>query len=358
MTTNTRTPGAPLLLRAPLAETELAARSRDFQVRLGRPAVSGRDGAIPCVVVLTRTADGEVDELSLRLAARGIPLLRFDIDRCASEPLSYDLERDVLVTGGGEFRPRVAWLRYFQPSAASVTGEPRAAAYTRDQWLPWPAAVLASRSPRILDGAGAPGRVSQLVHARAVGLRTPATIVTTEPAHAARRIPGDGDLLIKTLGEHFVEPVPGRLAGIAPRRLSRQELAAETVPEPAPVIVQELVPYTRELRVYAVGERTLAFAVTRHAPEDRWTRANGVRAEAVSLPSSLERSLRALGRRLGLDIAAFDVLEAPGGPVFLEVNAPCDWIWCEALAGCAPVSGAVHSLVAAAFHGHDMARRN
>ena len=29
---------APLLLRAPLAETELAPRSLDFQVRVGRPA--------------------------------------------------------------------------------------------------------------------------------------------------------------------------------------------------------------------------------------------------------------------------------------------------------------------------------
>jgi len=340
---------APLLLRAPLAETDLAPRCLDFQVRVGRPALIGADGAAPCVVVLTRTADREIDQLSLRLAARGIPLLRLDSDRAGAEPVSYDLERDVLCTPDGDFRPVVAWARYFQPSAVAVGGDPRAAAYARDQWLPWARTVLASPAATVLDGPGAPDRIAQLVLARAAGLRTPATMVTTAPAQAARRLPGDGDLVVKTLGEHFVEPVPGRLTGIAPRRVTRAELAAEAAPEPAPVIVQELVAATRELRVYAVGARLVAFAVTRGAPEERWADGGGLRATTIHLPSALAWTLRALVRRLGLDVAAFDLLDTPTGPVFLEVNAPCDWLWCEAPAGCTPVSAAVRALVGDRF---------
>ena len=245
--------GKPLLLRGPLAETDLLPHSRDFQARVGRPVGPADTDATPCVVVLTRTADREIDELSVRLAALGIPLLRPDSDRCAGQSISYDLDAEVLITPGGAFRPRVGWRRYFQTSALPAATEPRLAAYARDQWLPWADTVLAGPSARVVNPAAAPDRVTQLVHARAAGLKTPATLVTTTPADAVRLIPGAGDLIVKTLGEHFVEPAPGRVTGIAPRRVSRNELAAEGGVELAPVLVQELIPCARELRIYAVA---------------------------------------------------------------------------------------------------------
>ena len=140
--------GKPLLLRGPLAETDLLPHSRDFQARVGRPVGPADTDATPCVVVLTRTADREIDELSLRLAALGIPLLRPDSDRCAGQSISYDLDAEVLITPGGAFRPRVGWRRYFQTSALPAATEPRLAAYARDQWLPWADTVLAGPSAR------------------------------------------------------------------------------------------------------------------------------------------------------------------------------------------------------------------
>jgi hypothetical protein len=341
--------GKPLLLRGPLAETDLLPHSLDFQARVGRPVGPADTDATPCVVVLTRTADREIDELSVRLAALGIPLLRPDSDRCAGQSISYDLDAEVLITPGGAFSPRVGWRRYFQTSALPAATEPRLAAYARDQWLPWADTVLAGPSARVVNPAAAPDRVTQLVHARAAGLKTPATLVTTTPADAVRLIPGAGDLIVKTLGEHFVEPAPGRVTGIAPRRVSRNELAAEGGVELAPVLVQELIPCARELRIYAVAGELIAFAVRHRSPEARWTDLDRVRAAAVPVPRGLARPLHALRRRFALDVAAFDVLDAPGGPVFLEVNAACDWLWCEAAAGCAPVTTAVLTFLADAF---------
>jgi hypothetical protein len=339
----------PVLLRRPAHQSTLPPSSRDFQVRVGHPAAAG--GGTPCVAVFTRTADREIDELSLRLAAAGIALVRFDSDRCSGERLSFDLADDTVTTSAGTFRPQVCWLRYFTAPSIAPAADPVVDSYARDQWLPWAAALLAGPRVRVVNPVAAPDRVGQLVQARAVGLRTPPTVVTTTPQEAAQHIPGDGDLLVKALGEHFVEPVPGRLTGLAPRRMSRSALREEAGVEPAPVLVQEFIPSHRELRIYAVGDRMLAFAVTRPSPEALWTRPGELSAAPVPVPPMLERRLRYLLAHWRLDVAAFDFLDTPQGPVFLEVNGACDWLWCEHLAGTRTVSAAVHEHVAALFHG-------
>jgi hypothetical protein len=347
----------PLLLRGPAHQVTLAPVSRDFQVRVGRPSVPRADGTTPCVLVLTRTADREMDELSLRLAATGVPMLRMDSDRCPGQSVCWDVEQDALVTSEGSFRPRVCWLRYFATTAMPTAADARLAAYTRDQWLPWAAAILTTRDAHAVNSAAGPGRldrIAQLAQATSVGLRTPATVVATSLAAAARRIPGDGDLLVKSLGEHFVEDAPGRLTGLAPRRVGRREALADDAIEPAPVVAQEWLPCARELRIYAVGGELITFAVSRPSPEALWSEPESLRAHVVPTPDELVSPLRALVAHWSLDVAAFDFLDTPDGPVFLEVNAACDWLWCESLAGTAPVSTAVRELATGLFN----ARRN
>ena len=344
----------PRLLCGPATEATLAPVSYDFQARVGRPNVPEEDGCTPCIVVLSRTADREVDELSLRLAIDGIPVLRLDSDRVEDLDVCWDVERDALVTVEGSFRPRACWLRYFDPTAIPAAADARLASYTRDQWLYWAPALLAARGGHAVNAAAGPGRpdrIGQLAHARSVGLHTPATVVTTSLAAAARRIPGEGDLLVKSLGAHFVEPAPGLLTGLAPRRVGRREAMSDDALEPAPVVVQEFLPCERELRVYAVGGQLLTFAVHRPSPEALWTQPDRLRAHIVQTPHELTRPLRALVSRWALDVAAFDLLDTPDGLVFLEVNAACDWLWCESLAGAAPVSAAVRKLLSALFVG-------
>lgn len=343
----------PLLLRGPVHEVTHGGASRDFQTRVGHPGVHDEEGCTPCVVVLTRTADREIDELSLRLAADGIPLLRMDSDRCLDIDVCWDVERGVLLTSAGRFRPRVSWVRYFHTSAtAAGDDDPRSAAYARDQWDAWAPVMHGAHGVRAVNGPAEPGglgRVAQLAQAQAVGLRTPATVVSTSLAEAARRIPGSGDLIVKSLGEHFVEPVPRHLTGLVPRRVSRRDALSEEAVEPAPVIVQELIPCARELRVYAVGGALVTFGVRRPSPEALWTAPDRLRADIVPTPNELQRPLRRLVKHWSLDVAAFDLLDTDSGPVFLEVNAACDWRWCESLAGVAPISAAVCALVADVF---------
>jgi glutathione synthase/RimK-type ligase-like ATP-grasp enzyme len=338
----------PVLLRGPAHETTLVPASYDFQTRVGCPSMRDEDGCTPCVVVLSRTADREMDELSLRLAADGIPMLRMDSDRLQGQDLCWDVERDVLVAGDRSFSPRACWVRYFAPSAIPVVSDARLAAYMRDQWPSWAYVLLAARGAHAVNaatGRGTPDRIEQLAQARSAGFRTPATVVATSLAAAARRIPGDGDLLVKSLGEHFVEPAPGRLTGLAPRRVGRRESMSSDVLEPAPVIVQEFLHCERELRIYVVGGEFITFAVHRPSPEALWTEPDRLRGSVARTPDALARGLRRLVAHWGLDVAAFDFLETPGGLVFLEVNVACDWLWCESLAGASPVSAAVHKFV-------------
>ena len=342
----------PLLLRGPLHESAQPPACMDFQARVGRPAAGTHRGPRPCVLVMTRTADREIDDLSLRLAAAGIPMLRLDSDRVGAQGLLWDPAECALTTSEGSFRPVVSWLRYFATGSMPVAADLELASYQREQWSGWVPIMLSAGGVSVVNrstGPGSPDRVTQLAEARAAGLRIPATVVTNAPWAAARQLPGSGDVIVKALGEHYIEPRPGHLIGIAPRRVSRTALMQGQTVEPAPVMVQEFLPSSRELRVYLVGGELITYAVIKPSPESLWEGDPAVYARTVPTPPELERPLARLAETWNLDIAAFDLLDTPDGPVFLEVNGACDWLWSERLAGDAPVSQRVAELVSRRF---------
>ncbi|PSK27634.1 ATP-grasp domain-containing protein [Nocardia seriolae] len=340
----------PLLLRASPFRVRARRSSLDFQFRVGHPSAREPDGSAPCVTVLSRAADRELDRLSLSLAAKGIPMVRMDSDRCAGIDCRWDLETGILHWDSRAFHPIVVWRRYFAMEAVALpVGE--LAHYGREQWAAWAMMLCGSRTHRINAAAepGRPDRLAQLDAARRAGLRTPATAVGTRTADAAALIPGRADLIVKSLGAHAVEPEPGRLRGIFPRRVTRAELSAECAVEPAPVIVQEFLTAAAELRIYLVGQRLIGYRVTRPSPEAIWTEPESIRVRRWAVPPPLATALSALGDEFRLDIAAFDLLDTADGPVFLEVNPECDWMWAEHGAGAPEVSAAVHDLVAERF---------
>jgi hypothetical protein len=344
----------PVLLRDQTFTTMSAPMSRDFQVRVGRPTAGEPGQPSPCVLILSRAADRDADELSLRLAAADVPVVRVDSDRVAGDDLSWDPARHVLETREGRFSPRVGFLRYFSGSSVPLVSDARVDHYVRDGWQALARMLMSAPTLRLVN-ATTPGRVEQLAAASRAGLRVPATVVTSKPGDAAVRIPGDGDLIVKSLGEHFVEPAPGWLGGLFPRRIARSALAAERAVEPAPVIMQEFVESTRELRVYAVGGRFHAFALGKHTPEGPFVEdiedVKDFTVAEVRIPRELERKLSMLVREWGLDVAAFDLLDTSSGPVFLEVNVACDWLWVERRAGVWSVTVAVTELLRDRFNG-------
>ena len=343
----------PLLFGAPGRARRASTQSLDFQGRLGRPPAGDPHGPVPGVLVLTRAADREVDELSLRLAVRGVPMLRLDSDRAAGLDLTWDVLDGVVETTEGRFAPRAIWLRYFSGASVPSHGSGGLDDYVRQQWVAWSRMLLAVERCQVVNSAvnkaathAAPDRVAQLAGARRAGIRVPVTVVTSRPSTAADRIPGDGDLVVKSLGLHFVEPVPGQLRTLSPRRMSRQHVRAARVAEPAPVMVQEYVPCTRQLRVYAVGGELIAFARAAARPDAQFGEDDAERhVVPVPVPEALRRPLESLARRWQLDVAAFDLLETSEGPVFLEVDTACDWLGYERRAGVSSVTDAVAGLL-------------
>ena len=333
-----------------------SAESLDFQTRLGRPPVGDPGGPAPGVLVLTRAADREVDELSLRLAVRGVPMLRLDSDRSAGLELTWDVLDGVVETPDVCFAPRMVWLRHFSGASVPSQGANGVDDYVREQWVAWSRMVLAGARSLVVNGSvngtahlGATDRVAQLAAARQVGLRVPATVVTSRPGSAADRIPGHGDLVVKSLGDPFVEPVPGCLRTVFPRRLSRAELSAVRAVEPAPVMVQEFVPSSRRLRVYAVGGELIGFELGARLDAPFGGAQQGS-VTPVPVPGELDAQLGLLARRWGMDVAAFDLLDTAAGPVFLQVTAACEWLRLERAAGVGTVTHAVAGLLEKNFH--------
>lgn len=231
----------------------------DFRANeIGRRVRTDPDGVTPCVVLLTKAADRESDELSMRLTAERIPVLRLDSDRVAGVDLAYDPDQHVLRVGGDRYRPRVAWLRSSTADTVATTDDVQRDSRRLAALME---ALLADQRVHVINGAAtveSPDRANQLVAAAAVGLRVPITVVTTRPADAVDRIPGTADLMIKSLDVEVLDAAPQPFA----RRVSRAEVLAEQAEEAAPVIVQEFVEATRELRIVLIGGTFYAYGIS------------------------------------------------------------------------------------------------
>ncbi|WP_440900451.1 ATP-grasp domain-containing protein, partial [Actinosynnema sp.] len=339
----------PLLMQGQEYLFRTQPRCLDFQEQAHRLGVvdEGDGSPVPCVLVLARSADMEMNELSIALAERGIRMVRIDADRCTDLPLTVYTDTPLLELDRWLVRPLLVWRRHFELSAVPVEPGTLAGAYAVDQWnavagwlstrRDW-AHVNPVRHTAHLD------RLTQMADAAAFGLTVPRTAVTTRPG---RTRPGGGQCIVKTAGRHLLEPRPGVQHGLFPRPLETSR--AGDVPETAPVIVQEYVTAETEIRVFTVDEECLAYQVDKIDPAQLWVDPDAVRVTPVEVPEGLRGRLLALARHWRLQVAAFDLLVAGDDHVFLEVNVNCDWRWFEHRAGDTRVSDAVHSWVAGRF---------
>lgn len=333
--------------------------------------------AIPCVVLADRAGCTEFAVLQEILHRLGVPSVRVDAESVPSLRLSarvaeagpgttaYGAEnrvadeaetqkdedaheaagRDRAVGGtcgvldldGRRIAPTVVWARHFSPRAMPVADD---AARTLLRSESWHAIVgqLRSLAPVSLPG-NRPGRLEQLAGAAAAGVRVPRTVVTTDPARAAAALP-DGKVVVKVVGEHFVETTPGLLTGALPEITSRAELLRRPALD-YPVIVQEHVEHDAELRVYYVAGAMHAYAVGKRAPDSPWREEAEVTVTPVAAPPAAADAVRRLANLWGLTYGAFDLLLDAGEVVFLEVNTDGDWRWFETKAGGRAVSTAV-----------------
>lgn len=309
------------------------------------PETGPATDAAPCVVLADRAGCAEFAVLQDTLHHLGVPSVRVDAESVAALRLSatvtggagHDRTWCVLDLDGRRIAPTVVWARHFSPRAMPATAD---AAQTLLRAESWHAFVrqLCSLAPSSLPG-NRPGRLEQLAGAAAAGIRVPRTVVTTAPAEAAAAMPGRR-VVVKVVGEHFVETSPGLLTGVLPEIAAR----AEVLRRPAldyPVIVQEHVEHDAELRVYHVAGAVHAYAVGKRAPDSPWREEAEVTVTPVAAPPAAADAVRRLASLWGLTYGAFDLLLSAGEVVFLEVNTDGDWRWFEAKAGGREVSTAV-----------------
>ncbi|MFC0865877.1 LuxR C-terminal-related transcriptional regulator [Sphaerimonospora cavernae] len=195
---------------------------------------------------------------------------------------------------------------------------------------------------RLPDGYD-PGRLVQLDGAGRAGIRTPRTIVTTDPGAASAKLSSER-IIVKALDRHFVETEPGTMEGIFPEIVDGAGAGSLAVRD-APVIVQEYVDHWAEIRVYYLDGEIRAFRVGKPSPEAIWRDAASVAVSPTSAPEPVAEAVHRLAGLWGLRYGAFDFLLTGDGPVFLEVNPDGDWRWFESKAGVDDVSISALSLV-------------
>jgi hypothetical protein len=339
----------PLLLQGQDYVFHAPIAALDFQERVHRlDLVDAGDGdPEPCVLVLARSADMEMNELSIALAEHGVRMARIDVDRCIGLSLSVYTDAPLIELDRWMFRPMLVWRRHFELAALPVDPATLYGAYVTDQWrsvVDWITHRTDWAQVNSMATGRRPNRLTQLTDAAAFGLAVPRTVVTTRPA---RHRPGGASCVVKTTGRHLVEPSSGVQHGLFPRPLDPRRGGGAA--EPAPVIVQQYVAADHELRVFVVGERILAYRVDKLDPAQLWINPDAVEVRPVDIPPALGATLLALARYWRLDVAAFDLLVDGGEPIFLEVNINCDWRWFERRSAEPAVSNAVAAWVASRF---------
>ncbi|WP_052397473.1 ATP-grasp domain-containing protein [Streptomyces sp. NRRL F-5123] len=304
------------------------------------------DGTESVVLLIDRDGCHEFDVLHRALTRLGVPSVRLGESDLGAFDVEVRPAEGEVVLAGRRVRPVVSWLRHLGPrsvAAPAASGTTARELFRADSWyaLVREAAGLA---PHRLPGA-CPGRLEQLRAAAGAGFAVPPTVVTTDPARAARAF-GPDRVVVKALDEHAVEVAPGALAFAHPE-VAGQERAARWRGGAVPFVVQPFVRHDEEWRVHWFDGEVAAFRLPPGAALASRTGATcpvPVR-EAVPLPQAVRRSTAALAARLGLRCGALDLLVTGSTYTFLEVNADGDWRWFERRTGTAPASLAALTLL-------------
>jgi hypothetical protein len=256
--------------------------------------------------------------------------------------MTLDVDAAVLEIDGRLVRPVVVWARHVSAGALLVRSLPQGTV------TPLRAAAWSDflRQVRAAGETALPGRAPtgprQLADAARLGVRTPRTLVTTDASAAAGSL-GASPVIVKTPDFRVLEPDPHTWPAHLP--------AVFDGPVPAdapghPVVVQEHVPHSRELRVYHLDGAICAFEVGKPGPASPWTEPERVTVTRTACPRDAVGAVRALCAHWGLRYGAFDLLVTPDGePVFLEANPDGDWLWFERRAGWRGVSFAAAVMV-------------
>ncbi|MCG3776438.1 MAG: hypothetical protein JW395_3297 [Nitrospira sp.] len=166
-----------------------------------------------------------------------------------------------------------------------------------------------------------------------LGFRVPPTIISNQPSRV-REFANGRQVVAKAVSSGYVQAPEGNRA-----------IFTSVVPDTdfedldglrlAPVIFQELIPKSRDIRVTVVGQQVFAAEILsqeRASSRIDWRATDDPNLEHRPhvLPESVGAACIYLVRELGLRFGAIDLaLTTAGDYVFFEINPNGEWAWIE-----------------------------
>lgn len=315
----------------------------------------------PTALLVTHSADHfTIDRVAAAVERRGLRAFRLDTDLFPTDVrLTHRQEgtagfATIHAPHGSLDAADVAavWMRRVFAPKLPADVDPKFREWCERQATTGLRAILgAVRGARFVNDPGrerdASSKIAQLAAAAEVGLSTPRTIVTNDPAEvrAAWRL-WNGAMVTKLLSALTTE-MGAPSAAVYTSAVGEEDLADLDGLRLGPMIFQERIEKARELRVACVGEKLFAGAIDAARETDSgrvdWRRSTADECawRPGALPDDVGRRLVALARRLGLVFGAADFIVAPDGRhVFLEINPAGEWGMLERDLGL-PISEAI-----------------
>lgn len=296
------------------------------------------------ILVISHQRDDHAAEVLETLRRLGHPAVLVDTARFPQEiavrqtfhegNISFDISvdgRDVNLSNC-----RAGWWRRPQSYGLHPGMAPDVAAFSYSECHEtmagmWAALPLRWVNPPYLDEV-AHHKPFQLALAPAVGLSTPRTLITNDPAAARRFVEevGRGRTIYKTF-------IATEQNWRETRIVQSEEMAILDSVSLAPVIFQEFVPATEDLRVTVIGEEIFPASIRSasggYAVDYRMD-LSGASFRPTQLEPETEKGIRALMQRLGLYYGAIDFRRtAQGEEIFLEINPAGEWLFIEERTG-------------------------
>ena len=318
------------------------------------------------ILVLTNTNEHAVNLVAKHFREANQPFLRIDTNEFLSKKIGLKWSHDqnscsVMFDKRRELdtaRVKTVWSRHptlytlsenIPPKHAEfIVGEYRSFLWSLSTcidafWMNPPLSV------RLLEH----NKLKQRLDATRIGLRTPTTLITTDPQRILNFCKQHGEqVVLKTIRPSLVKQ--GRKRGgllVFTTPISVNDIVGrEAEIGLAPVMVQEYVEKKLEFRATIVGNKVFTCAI--HSQDSERTKYDWrrydfekVKHEVYHLPVKIEKKLLALMRNWGLTYGAMDLILAPSGEfVFLEVNPTGQWGWIEHLTHM-PISQAIADLL-------------
>lgn len=199
----------------------------------------------------------------------------------------------------------------------------------------------------------------QLDVAASMGLRTPRTLITNNPAKARAFVSAHGSVVVKPFAPHFWHDPEGKQYRVAATNVIRNpdDVTDDSV-SACPSIFQELIRKVYELRVTVIGERVYAAKI--QDPDggafmDWRFHVDHARFSSTSLEANLDHKLVSFVKRLGLKYGCIDlVVDQDENIYFLEINPSGQFLFLEQMIPGFPLLAAFTSMLRQASTGYQV----